>query len=78
MKKGELNKLIRERAAIILDRTPVNLKPKERRLVESAIKEVVQSISEDMMKLDNTELVQQEEELQEIKSLWKKLTNKLS
>lgn len=78
MKKGELNKLIRERVAIILDRMPVDLKPKERRLVESAIKEVIQSISEEMMRLDNTGLVQQGEELQEIKALWKELNDKLS
>lgn len=79
MKKGELNKLIRERTQVIVSRLPVQLNRKQTNLIETAVKEVVLSVAEDIQKAD---LIPQEakdaqEKLQRIQSLWSEINKEL-
>lgn len=79
MKKGELNKLIRERTQAIVSRLPVQLNRKQTNLIETAVKEVVLSVAEDIQKAD---LIPQEakdaqEKLQRIQSLWSEINKEL-
>lgn len=79
MKKGELNKLIRERTQVIVAKLPVQLNRKQTNLIETAVKEVVLSVAEDIQKAD---LIPQEakdaqEKLQRIQSLWSEINKEL-
>lgn len=73
MTNAQLTRTIRERVAQVVDRLPIELTPKQQRMMETAVKEIVAQIAEDITKADNPQIDAMESELAEIRSLWKQI-----
>lgn len=77
MTNAQLTRTIRERVAQVVDRLPIELTPKQQSLMETAVREVVAQIAEDITRADNPQIEAMESEIAEIRSLWKQINTKL-
>lgn len=77
MNNARLTRTIRERVSQVVDRLPMELTPKQQRMMETAVKEIVSQIAEDITRADNPQIEAMESELAEIRSLWKQINKKL-
>lgn len=72
------NQKIIEYADKVITVSPVTFSPKQKRLMITMIKEIVQEIGQELIKEKYPEIEQTQSEMLEIKKIWQELNSKLS